>query len=203
MKLFMDCEFNGFQGSLLSLAFVTGDGLEWYREIPLSYREPWDGWVKDNVLPLMDDICEPVTENHRRKIIQHAQQDLETWLSQFDTIHVIADWPDDIRYFCDFLITGAGKRIHTPPLTMEIRRDIDSEQSTKPHHALFDAHAIRDAYCELLAKEGEKGYQEGVEAARKGLGITDNPYVTHHIDYQLADSWQKGFEDFINQEVFV
>lgn len=148
MKAFIDCEFNGMGGSLLSLAIVTEQGEEWYSEFPLPAKEPWDGWVKDNVKPLLHtpQFLSGDQGGSRQLVVADAQRSLEHWLAQFDTIHVIADWPDDIRHFCDFLITGPGERIDTPPLTMEIRRDIDSSQSSLLHHALHDARAIHDAY---------------------------------------------------------
>ena len=67
---------------------------------------------------------------------------LGSWLSVYDAIHIIADWPEDIAHFCRALITGPGIRINTPPLTMEIRRDLDAV-SELPHNALADARAIR------------------------------------------------------------
>ena len=52
------------------------------------------------------------------------------------------DWPEDIEHFCAALICGPGMRINTPPLTMEIRRDLNGA-SQLPHNALADAKANR------------------------------------------------------------
>lgn len=149
MNLWIDVEFNSYQGSLLSLGIVSERTDAWYWELPLDKNEPLDPWVRDNVIPHMYVIKELATLTERQAVISEGQSSLEKWLSTFDTVHLIADWPDDIRHFCDFLITGPGTRIKTPPLTMEIRRDIDSSQSEVPHNALHDAQAIRDAYLKL------------------------------------------------------
>lgn len=140
MKMFIDCEFNGMGGQLLSLALVPeNEQFEtFYREQII--HEPIDAWVQQNVLPKMGMI----STCHR----QHLQAELMMYLNQYDRIHLVADWPDDIKYFCDLLITGPGTRIDTPPLTMEIRRDLDA-QSKYPHHALADAEAMRDRYLAL------------------------------------------------------
>jgi hypothetical protein len=74
---------------------------------------------------------------------------LQIWLLQFPSIHVIADWPEDISHFCQALITGPGERINTPALTMEVRRDLDLIPSATPHNALADAWAIRDSHLAI------------------------------------------------------
>ena len=73
------------------------------------------------------------------------QESLQKFLHGFDKVHIVADWPEDIKHFCDALIIGPGMRLNTPPLTMEVLR-IDA-QSTLPHNALHDARGIRDAVC--------------------------------------------------------
>jgi hypothetical protein len=60
-----------------------------------------------------------------------------------DTIHIIADWPEDISHFCNALLTGPGTRLNTPRLTMEVRRDLHGD-SKIPHNALEDARAIAE-----------------------------------------------------------
>jgi len=134
MKLFIDTEFNEFGGDLISLALVDENGREFYEVVDC----PSPGvWVAQNVIPVLGKY--PI----RKKELSHR---LDAFLAAYETIHVIADWPDDIRFFCDVLIVGPGMRINTPPLTMEILRDIGSQQSAIPHNALADAHAIRLAY---------------------------------------------------------
>jgi hypothetical protein len=61
-------------------------------------------------------------------------------------ITVVADWPDDIRYFMEALITGPGNRIIMPTkidFKLDLTIDYDSDV---PHNALYDARGIRKSY---------------------------------------------------------
>jgi hypothetical protein len=136
MRLFLDCEFNGFKGQLISMALVSEDGKEWYEV--LDCKNPVE-WVAENVMPI---LFKPTTDP-----ILFALS-LQIFLSQFPTIHIVADWPEDIQHFIAALITGPGQRINTPPLTLQILR-IDSI-SEIPHNALHDARGIRN---EVLRRE--------------------------------------------------
>lgn len=139
MKLFIDCEFNGYQGALISMALVPEMGEPFYHVLNTDGVKI-DPWVRENV---MDRLI----YNHRgdypisRTSFAGA---LQKYLSQWTEVTIVADWPDDIKYFCDSLITGPGEAINTPYLNFEIRRlDINSDV---PHNALSDAYAIRKAY---------------------------------------------------------
>lgn len=70
------------------------------------------------------------------------QRDLQQFLAVYDSVHIVADWPEDIEHFCRALITGPGNRINTPLLTMEVDRSIDAP-SALPHNALEDVRGIR------------------------------------------------------------
>lgn len=130
MRLWIDCEFNEFQGELISMALVAEDGREWYAS--LGCAKP-GSWVAKHVMPII--LIDPVSK-------ADFQTSLRDWLAQFDSIHVVADWPEDIAHFCEALITAPGCRLNTPPLTMEVVR-IDAA-SALPHNALCDARGIRD-----------------------------------------------------------
>ena len=131
MRLFLDCEFNGFKGELISMALVSEIGQEWYQVLPCYHPIPW---VKENVMPV---------RNKKPLIGKMAlSQSLYEFLRIFDAVHIVADWPEDIAHFCMALLTLPGERINTSPLTMEIIR-VDSV-SDVPHNALSDARAIRN-----------------------------------------------------------
>lgn len=134
MRLWIDCEFNEFKGDLISMALVAEDGREWYEVVPCDSP---GSWVAQNVIPILGKAPIAYAE---------MQISLRLWLSQFDEIHVIADWPEDIAHFCNVLITGPGYRLDTPPLTMEVVR-IDAA-SQVPHNALEDARGIMRAMTE-------------------------------------------------------
>ena len=54
MRYFLDTEFNGFGGALLSLALVPEDGQEFY--VTLECDDPVFPWVERNVVPYLDNV---------------------------------------------------------------------------------------------------------------------------------------------------
>jgi hypothetical protein len=140
MKCFIDCEFNGFQGKLMSMAIVPENPswTEFYEEIEM--RDQVHPWVQANVVPHMFQA--PVTYSEfQTKLSAYL------WNMRHNDITIVADWPDDIRYFCEALISGPGERI-TVPTKIKFELDLNIDYvSDVPHNALFDARAIRDSYA--------------------------------------------------------
>lgn len=138
VKIFIDTEFNGFKGELISIALVDEAGREFYRALQCAEPVPW---VAANVMPVLGIGAVEIDQ---------LQADLEWWLAGYDAaLHLVADWPEDVQHFCALLITGPGMRINTPPMTMEVRRDLDAI-SRVPHNALEDAKAIRELYLSTI-----------------------------------------------------
>lgn len=132
MKLWLDTEFNGFGGELISMALVDEADREWYEV--LGSVTPC-AWVASNVIPVLK----------KRKVrLSTLQLSLQRWLRHYDTVHIIANWPEDIAHFCRVLITGPGCQLVTPPLTFEVV-DLHHIQPDIPHNALSDARALRTA----------------------------------------------------------
>jgi hypothetical protein len=129
MKLFIDGEWNSYGGELISLALVPEIGEHFYEVLGCDSPDPW---VAENVMPKL---------GKNRITMSEMQEKLEVYLSQFESIHIVADWPEDIMWFCKVLITGPGTRINTPPLSLEVLR-VDTV-SMNPHNALADAGALR------------------------------------------------------------
>ncbi len=148
MRFFLDTEFNGFGGKLMSLALVPeNDSVpEFYKE--LEIKDQLEPWVRDNVVPHM---FLPASTR------QEFQQALGNYLWECrDDIIIIADWPDDIRYFCESLITGPGMMLKfVNNLKFELDFGIEYE-SLVPHNALHDARAIRDFYIRRENNHGNK-----------------------------------------------
>lgn len=134
MRIWIDCEFNSFRGELISMALVAEDGQEFYAV--LEATELTHPWVLENVVPVLQWEGKPISR-------VEFQYTLQQFLMGWPSVHLVADWPDDIRHFCESLITAPGERLNTPPLTMEIVRD--DTVSKVPHNALWDARAMRDA----------------------------------------------------------
>ncbi len=143
MKLFLDTEFNEFGGELISMALVPEDenAPVFYKE--LNIIEPYGAWVKEHVVPHLN--LAPINT-------LEFQYELEKYLRQFESITIIADWPDDIRYFCQALMTAPGYMLTTPNvITFQMIRGLDYV-SAIPHHALHDAIGMRNTYLYGLAK---------------------------------------------------
>ena len=141
-RVYIDTEFNGFNGRLISMALVAEDGNEFYEV--LECRNPVE-WVAINVMPFLGK--EPVD-------VHIFQSKLQQFLHQYKSIELIADWPEDIKHFCNALITGPGNCLNHPPITMSIQQDLSSSESKLPHNALYDARAIAD---EDLSKAYDQG----------------------------------------------
>ena len=142
MRIWIDTEFNEYKGDLISIAMVAEDGSYLYEATHCPRPGPW---VRENVMPIIG--TEPVP-------IPFIQGEITRFLGRYpEGVHIVADWPEDIKHFCDLLITGPGMRLDTPPLTMEVIR-LDAE-SELPHNALADARGIRAAHLAAL-KEGTR-----------------------------------------------
>lgn len=139
MRIWIDTEFNEFRGALISMALVAENGREFYEVLECPKPGPW---VAQHVMPILGK--KPV-------LLGELQAKLYLFLKRYYAVHIVADWPEDIAHFCQTLITGAGKRLDTPPLTLEIRRDLDAV-SKIPHNALEDARAMRARHLQLEGK---------------------------------------------------
>lgn len=91
--------------------------------------------------------------------IDEAREQLETYLSQFkDGVTIVVVFPTDIQYFCDFIVTGPGKRLNLPrKIFFELNFDLSSEKSSSPHSAFYDAISIHKDWLEKSkTNEGER-----------------------------------------------
>ena len=138
MRLYLDCEWNGHGGELISMALCAEDGSNFYEVLPV---ESPTAWVSENVLPVL---------GKRAVTRRQFQKRFSAYLRQFSQLHLVADWPEDIVHFCRELMIEPGVRICTGPITVEIldRLDLPSEV---PHNALSDAHALMEI-CSRKAK---------------------------------------------------
>lgn len=141
MRYYLDTEFNEFGGQLISIALVRDGGGELY--LSTHCATPGD-WVKANVLPVVD--CDGAKSIH-------VQQDqfgaaIAAFLWGDSTPTIVADWPDDIKYFCQAVIVGPGQMVDIPRLQFEMLR-VDAYPTNLPgavqHNALWDARALRHA----------------------------------------------------------
>lgn len=146
MKYYIDCEFDGFKGPLLSMALVREDGESIYLVWPHAVEEAKDEWVRRHVVPKMWDIPSPLPGMAHTKNFGSA---ISNFMGDDSAIHIIADWPDDIRYFCETILTGPGMMIALPTLNFSVVR-VDAYPTTLKgavqHNAWWDAMALRELY---------------------------------------------------------
>lgn len=146
MRLFLDTEFNGFGGELISMALVGEDGREFYRVLALPVE--YDPWVEENVVPHLQALPAPVATSY---------DELAMWLNNYlaglrDFV-IIADWPADFEHFANLLslIGKNGGFKEAFPCTMRLINVSGQLKPEVPHNALSDARALRDWYMAELA----------------------------------------------------
>jgi hypothetical protein len=143
VRYFLDTEFNGFRGALLSLALVPDDGEELY--VTLDSADPLHPWVERHVVPFLDMVPEPLKGSRLTPLA--AAQAVAAYLLGDPHPEIVADWPEDITLFSALLMTGPGLMVPVPPLTFRLELlpgFSTAANSAVPHNALHDARALRD-----------------------------------------------------------
>lgn len=154
--ILFDCEFTDLSdsASLISAGFISQSGDQFYVELSDYDQESCSDFVKTSVLPLISNPSTRMTD---------FISSLTDWVSNFgDEILLIADsdWDQKIltKTFAstnialpenwqfqkapDNFINGMQRRMFYEELGAYFLRHPD----LKPHHALTDAFAIRNAY---------------------------------------------------------
>jgi len=144
MRYFLDTEFNGFGGALISLALVPEHGdEELYLTLPLP--DELHPWVERHVVPYLEAI--PTGFPGGKTSRESMPHEIAHYLSADPEPLIVADWPDDIAYFCQALITAPGDMADVVGLKFELLRNpgfSTARNSAVPHNALHDARALRD-----------------------------------------------------------
>lgn len=144
MRYFLDTEFDGFGGALLSLALVPDDGDEEFYCV-IKNDVITDPWVERNVVPYLNTVPEALKdEPMSRSDAAHA---LAAYLAHVEEPLIVADWPEDLAQFSMLLLVGPGRMVTVPPFTLKML-DLSgfstAANSEVPHNALHDARALRD-----------------------------------------------------------
>lgn len=155
MRYYLDTEFNGMGGELISLALVSEQpiGEIYLANAAVEKQAIWskssefkspgvDPWVWKNVLPI---IAAEGSVPHWIPLSDFGTQ-IEHLLANDPDPIIVTDWPDDIRYLCQCLITGPGQMINISGLKFEMHR-VDAYPTTLEgaiqHNAYWDALALR------------------------------------------------------------
>ena len=151
-RYFIDCEFDGHNGPLLSIALVSETGESVHIETDVQASDPW---VLANVIPLMGKHdatnCTRVSLNAVGGIIRE-------FLGDAQAPCIVADSPVDIARFCQAISTGAeGEWACTdyPRMTFEVH-NVDCYPTDLPgavqHNAWWDAMALQHKLTALRAQ---------------------------------------------------
>lgn len=136
--LFLDTEFNGLHGELISLALASDDGRVFYEVLDTSEMSI-DPFVTEHVLPKLDQ--EPVTHLELcRKLV--------AFLRQFSGVEVVADWPADFEHLCRAMTQYAASTGEWDvPVELSMKLVTTPKLSpAMPHNAVSDAQALREWY---------------------------------------------------------
>jgi len=132
MTLYLDTEFNGFGGELISLALISSVTMkEWYEVLPcdLDNLHPW---VEEHVMPFLGKgyISKEKFKASLWEFMREHQQEA-----------VIADWPEDLGHLMMQMCDIGGIMPKIEQLDMRL---INSGKlySAIPHNALEDARAL-------------------------------------------------------------
>lgn len=148
MRYFLDTEYNGWGGALLSLALVPEDGEEFY--LTLDWTGPLEEWVEHNVVPYLDMVPQSLVSPRLGK--EDAARAIAHYLAGDPDPLIVADWPEDIALFNALLVTGPGVMAEVPRLRfqlMTLAGFSTAANSKVPHNALHDARSLRDHILEL------------------------------------------------------
>src|SRR5207237_8412732 len=104
LRYFLETEYNGWGGALLSLALVPEDGEELY--LTLDWDGPLEPWVERHVIPYLDVVPESLTSSRLSR--PDAARMVAHYLAGDPDPLIVADWPEDIAQLNTLLVTGPG-----------------------------------------------------------------------------------------------
>lgn len=143
-RYFIDCEFDGHNGPLLSIALVRDDGKSWHIETNAKAQDPW---VIANVVPLME--MQDATVKWRGLPVNDVGEVLRVAIGDDQNPVIVADSPVDIGRFCSAISTspqGGWASAEYPLMTFEVH-NVDCYPTDLPgavqHNAWWDAVALR------------------------------------------------------------
>jgi hypothetical protein len=137
MNMYLDTEFDGHSGPLISLAIAADDGSHWYGIFDATCADPW---VAKHVAPLLYAMRPTISGD-----IETLRVSLREYLFSRANSTIWADWPADFKHLMDLMCGGAYDASFVIPCTMRLIVTPDGEPRPEhPHNALSDAIALRE-----------------------------------------------------------
>jgi DNA polymerase III epsilon subunit-like protein len=158
--VFFDTEFTDLdpsKGHMLSLALVRPTGEELYVEFELPKGAPIHPWTKENVMPKLEGIAEPLDtarEKIRAFVEAAGEPYLMSYVSQFDALYWMRlfgyEKKDNPAFWItlDFASITFARGFHPgsfgfPEFNTSLGIDV---LKYREHHALDDARLLKEAY---------------------------------------------------------
>lgn len=150
MKLYLDTEFNGHGGSLLSLAICRPDANDTWYGVWMVSSDTIVPWVAEHVVPHLDAY------HPERGPDDFLRASLHGYLKYIDDgdMHVYADWPADFEHFTRLLCGPSYDKSLYLPCTMHMLVTPPGEPKPEmPHNALSDAMALMKWHQSISAEK--------------------------------------------------
>lgn len=132
--LYLDTEYNGFNGELISLALISPEGHHFYEAKTFKSKMVTNLWVEKNVLPVLRTAkLTPAMFKAR----------FQEFIRRFQNPKIICDWHEDAVHFCS-LLSGEeyGSSLDFACEIMILKTPPNAYVSAIPHNALADAQAL-------------------------------------------------------------
>ena len=143
MNLYLDSEFNGHGGEMISLAIAAPDGKHWYGY--WGQPAPVDPWVQEHVMPFITIGHIPcnlsptsVVARPDRKLFRAS---LHEYLLYRSGAIIYADWPDDFAHLMRIMSGPSYEQSWIVDIGMQLIDQSDPKPEV-PHNALSDAIAL-------------------------------------------------------------
>lgn len=152
--LFLDTEFTDFDyPQLISIALVAESGESFYAELA-------NGWCRESCSPFVcQEVLPQLTGGDFFQERSYARRRLADWLAGFGTpLRVVSDAPGyDWNLMTDLLWNAVPDNLFPSPLPLYsdsfpdllpllLKARTGAYSDAKPHHALNDAEALREAW---------------------------------------------------------
>lgn len=135
MNLYIDTEFDGHGGPLISLAIAGDDGKAWYG---IFNAHCGTDWVASNVAPKL--YVEPPTISGDEATLRLS---LAEFLRSRPGCTMWADWPADFEHLTHLMCGNSYSDSFMIPCTMQMIETPPGEPKPEhPHNALSDAVAL-------------------------------------------------------------
>lgn len=145
MRYYLDTEFDGHNGQLLSLALVRQDGRSCYL-MNTTIGAINDVWVQENVIPKLHQHDCPQSVGFP---VNHFGLMVREFLADDPEITIVSDSPVDIGRFCQVISTGSDgtwEPTNYPYITFIVMNEdaypCERYPQAVQHNAWWDAMAL-------------------------------------------------------------